>query len=346
MDNFVHESYGQKVFFGRGEAVANMQAAIGRLGASRILLMASERALPVAERIVPSESIVDRWTRVVQHVPRDLSEAVSVRAEMRSADVVVSVGGGSTTGLAKAAALNTGLPVIAVPTTLSGSEATSIWGITTGRMKTTGRDPLALPSAVVYDPALLDSMPRSLAVVSSVNALAHGVDAMWGPTRNPVADALAEAGIRLLADGLTEAGPAGYAVDGALAGVYLASTAFDSSGSGLHHKICHVLGGHFNLPHAETHAAVLPHVLRTNAVASPVAERRLARAFASSSASDGLANIYTTANVPRSLAALGFTESDIDESARLVLEVAPPANPVPITHELVTGILRSALHGA
>jgi hypothetical protein len=151
-----------------------------------------------------------------------------------------------------------------VPTTYAGSEATNVWGLTGPAGKRTGSDDRVLPETVVYDPDLVASLPPELAAASGLNAVAHCVDALWGPHCDPIDEALAGEGLRALNDGLRAGIPARIQY-----GCYLAAVAFASAGSGLHHRICHVLGGRFGLPHAATHAIVLPYVVAYNAVAAP-----------------------------------------------------------------------------
>ena len=126
-------------------------------------------------------------------------------------------------------------------------------GADRGRGKTTGVDDRVLPTSIVYDADLTLTLPVDLSVASGLNALAHCVDSLWAPRADPINQALALEGARALADGLPVVvghprDTAGR--DQALYGAYLAAVAFASAGSGLHHKICHVLGGAFNLPHA------------------------------------------------------------------------------------------------
>jgi maleylacetate reductase len=174
--------------------------------------------------------------------------------------------------MAKAIALTTGLPIIAIPTTYAGSEATNVWGLTEAGAKTTGVDDRVLPTTVIYDAALTFSLPLDLTVASGINALAHCIDSMWAPRADPINQALAVEGIRALTEGLPSLVSNPSSVDGregALYGGYLSALAFASAGSGLHHKICHVLGGAFGLPHAKTHSAVLPQVLSFNGPFAP-----------------------------------------------------------------------------
>jgi maleylacetate reductase len=207
-------------------------------------------------------------------VPVETARAARAAAADAGADAVLCIGGGSTVGAAKAVALTARIPVLAVPTTYSGSEVTAVWGMTENGRKTTGTDPAVLPRVVVYDPELTAGLPRELAVASGLNAMAHGVEALWAPRRNPVSSVIAEEGVGALATGLRDADPAEL-----LRGAWLAAAAFAVAGSGLHHKLCHVLGGTFGLPHARTHAVVLPHVLAFNAPGAPEAAARVARAL-------------------------------------------------------------------
>lgn len=298
------------------------------------------------------------WDDVVQHVPAEKAKAARVAATEADIDLIICVGGGSTTGLAKAVALTTGIPIVAVPTTYAGSEATNMWGMTEDRTKTTGIDDRVLPVAVVYDAELSKTLPVGLSVASGLNGLAHCVDSLWAPKTDPINQALALEGARALALALPNivATPEDLtAREQALYGCYLAAVAFASAGSGLHHKICHVLGGTFNLPHAETHAAVLPYVLALNAPAVPELSARLATALGHASSAnedpataavDALNNLRTAINAPRRLADYGLAESDITEAAERVLKAVPASNPGPATEENIFALLTAALTGA
>ena len=224
-----------------------------------------------------------------------------------------------------------------MPTTYAGSEATPVWGLTEGAKKTTGTDKRVLPRVVIYDAALTMSLPVDMSVASGLNALAHCVDSMWAPNADPINAAFAAEGIRSLAAGLPKVVADPMDLDGrehALYAAYLSATAFASAGSGLHHKICHVLGGKYNLPHAQTHATVLPYVLAFNGPAAPDAERRIAAAFpdaglGAASALDGLVALKQELNAPHALADYGFTEESIPEAAAGHPALGPPVQPAP-----------------
>jgi alcohol dehydrogenase class IV len=346
---FVHEGTPQRVVFATGAAAESVAAEVERLGVRRAMVIASRREHAVAERLTGGIGVRLRWDEVVMHVPVDVADRARVAAAEAEVDVLLAVGGGSTTGLAKAVALTSGLPVVAVPTTYAGSEATSVWGLTEGGRKTTGTDPRVLPRSVVYDAALLTSLPVELSVASGLNAVAHCVDAMWGPRVDPIDQALALEGVRALAAGLPEvvAEPAGLTGrEQTLYGAYLAATAFAGAGSGLHHKTCHVLGGMFDLPHAQTHAVVLPHVLALNAPGVPDVEARLAAAFGAAGAVEGLARLDARLDAPRALRDLGMPEVGIGPAAEQVLANVPEGNPVPLDRAVIEALLRAAWSGS
>ena len=233
-------------------------------------------------------------------------------------------------------ALETKVPIIAVPTTFSGSEATNVWGRTENARKRTGIDDTVLPATVVYDAELIRDLPGDLAVASGLNALAHCIDSLWGPRFDPINQALAVEGIRALNEGLPSVRADSTDFDGlerTLYGAYLAAVAFASAGSGMHHKIAHVLGGTFNLPHAQTHAIILPYVLAFNAPAAGDAEQRMAAAFGAATALDGLQRLRGAVGAPTALSEFGFSAADVPQAAELSLQAIPANNPRAVTAE-------------
>ncbi|WP_425826032.1 maleylacetate reductase [Streptomyces fractus] len=345
---FVHETPAQRVVFAPGEAVRAVVDEVARLGSKRVLIVAGPSAAPLTTALTERLTGARVHDEVVEHVPVETAERARTVAQEHAADALVCVGGGSATGLAKAVALTTGLPIIAVPTTYAGSEGTNVWGLTRDGVKTTGVDAAVLPATVVYDASLLLTLPGELAVASGLNALAHCVDAMWGPRADPIDRALAEEAARALSGGLPEVAAhpdqlAGH--EQMLYGAYLAAIVFASAGSGLHHKICHVLGGRFDLPHAQTHAAVLPHVLALNAPHAPEAERRIAAALGAPTATGGLAALYARLAPPTALKDLGMPRSGIAEAVDPVLAAVPEGNPAPVTRDRLSALLRAAWEG-
>ncbi|MGP4019372.1 maleylacetate reductase and hydroxyquinol 1,2-dioxygenase domain-containing protein [Saccharopolyspora sp. 5N708] len=346
---FAHRTLGQQVLFGTGRAAQHVAAEVRRLGATSVMLIAAPPERELAEKVSADIEVAVSYHDVAQHVPVDTATKARHAAAERGVDLLLSVGGGSTTGLAKAVALTTGLPIIAVPTTYAGSEATNVWGLTEDARKTTGVDDRVLPTTVVYDAELTLSLPANLSAASGLNALAHCVDSLWAPRADPINAALATEGIRTLAAGLPAvvANPNDLdARERLLYGAYLSAVAFASAGSGIHHKICHVLGGAYNLPHAETHAVVLPHVLALNAASAPEATARVADALDGTDAVAALNQLYTRLGAPTALKDLGLAEANLDEATDLVLPAVPPSNPRPVTRDDVRALLRIAWSGA
>jgi maleylacetate reductase len=346
---FSHDTLPQRVLFGTGQAAEHLVAEVDRFGASRVMVIAGHRDSGTVAGLTARLPVALNYPDIVQHVPIESAEKARAAARENGIDLLVCLGGGSAVGLAKAIALDTALPIISVPTTYAGSEATNVWGLTEAGRKSTGVDARVLPATVIYDAALSLTLPVQLSVASGLNAMAHCIDSLWGPRADPINAALAAEGIRALADGLPAiaADPAG--IDGreqALYGAYLSAVAFTSAGSGLHHKICHVLGGTWNMPHAQTHATVLPYVLAFNAPAAPGAESRIAAAFGSSTALEGLNALRERLDAPRALKDYGFDAADIPEAVSLILPVVPVNNPRTVTAENLTALLTAALHGS
>ncbi|MDQ1042392.1 maleylacetate reductase [Streptomyces sp. V4I2] len=346
--SFENVTLGQRVLFGYGRAARNLSAEAERLGARRVMVIAAPPEAEIAERVTADLPVVLRHSDVRPHVPVEKAEAARAAAAECRADLLVCVGGGSTTGLAKAVALTTRLPIVAVPTTYAGSEATNVWGLTEASRKTTGVDDAVLPAAVVYDSELTMSLPVDLSVASGLNAVAHCVDSMWAPRTNPINQAFAMEGLRAVADGLRRIARKPDDVDGrdaALHGCYLSGVAFTSAGSGLHHKICHVLGGAYDLPHAQTHATVLPYVLELNAPGVPDTAHRIAGALGSATPVAGLNDLRWELEAPRALADYGMRREDIPEAVQLILPYVPPDNPVQVGAEELTDLLTRAWAG-
>jgi len=345
---FVHQTLPQRVVFASGDSPAAVAREIEALGRSKVLLIASDREEAQAAPIMAQIPVVLRHDEVVMHVPVGVAARAREAAVACGADIVVTVGGGSTTGLGKAVALTTCLPVIAVPTTYAGSEATNVWGLTEGETKTTGVDDRVLPASVVYDAGLLTTLPGEMTVASGLNALAHCIDAMWGPRADPIDRVLAQEGIVGLAAGLTlvKADPSSLeGIEQTLYGAYLAAVSFAGAGSGLHHKICHVLGGMFNLPHAQTHAVVLPHVLAYNAPSAPEAERRIAQGLGSATAREGLGALRARLDAPRALRDYGMPEDGIAKAVGPIMAAIPGNNPRTVTEDSLTALLQAAWAG-
>lgn len=346
--NFEHVSLGQRVLFGSGKAADNLMTEVERFNAKRVMVIASGAGARVAAHVSAGIEVAVNYDDVAAHVPIEKAEKARATAADHRIDLLVSIGGGSTTGLAKAVAMTSGLPIVAVPTTYAGSEATNVWGLTEASRKTTGIDDRVLPATVIYDAALTLPLPVDLSVASGLNGMAHCIDSMWAPKADPINQALAAEGIRALSHGLPRIFENPQDLAGrekALYGAYLSAVAFASAGSGMHHKICHVLGGTWKMPHAQTHATVLPYVLAFNAPQAPDAATRIADAFGSEDPAAGLDRLRTAVNAPKALKNYGFAEKNIPEAVELILPVIPASNPRKVTPSNLTELLTAAWAG-
>lgn len=344
---FTHEGVPVRVVFGVG-ARHGLADELDALGLKQVVLIASKSARAAADAMVTSlgDRVTWRVGGVRQHVPSDLAEAVTADAIRVGADGVVTLGGGSATGLGKAVALS-GLPLVAVPTTYAGSEMTPIWGITTAGRKETGRDLRVLPKTVVYDPELTYGLPPLITAASGMNAVAHCLEALWAAGASPLTEPLALDATRALCASLPLAVSEPWdakARGRALVGACQAGVALAGAGPGLHHKLCHVLGGRYDLPHAPTHAALLSHVVGFNEPAMGSLAARMAVAVGTGRASTGVYDLALRMGLTMALGELGMPESAIDEVAAEVA-AAPPANPRPVEEARLRSLLRAAWEG-
>ena len=348
MRPFVYDQPSIRVIFGAG-AIDRLAAEVERLGARHVLVIASPGQRPVAEAAARQLGAVAAgiYAEPAPHVPIEVARAAHEVARRLDADCCVTIGGGSTIGLGKSIALERGLPLVAVPTTYSGSEMTPIHGVTEGGVKRTGRDPKALPKVVFYDATLTVSLPRRISGPSGMNAIAHSVEALYAPNANPIVSLLAAEGIRALARSLPIVvdWPANLdARADALYGAWLCGAALAATSIGLHHKLCHTLGGSFGLPHADVHTVVLPHAAAFNREAAPDAMHAVAAALGTEDAAQGLYDLAVRIGAPVALKDIGMPADSLDRAARLATE-NPYANPRPIDYAGVRQVLEDAFHG-
>jgi maleylacetate reductase len=339
---FDHETVPVRVVFGPGR-LAEAGDEADRLGLRRVMVIADE-GVPGAGALAGTlgDRLVVRWDEVVQHVPVDLAERARKAALAEDVDGLVTLGGGSATGLAKAIALETGLPILAVPTTYAGSELTPVFGMTCGQRKRTGSDERVRPRTVLYDPELTVDLPASVTGPSAFNAMAHCFAALWSPRRDPLTSALAVEAIRTVVASLPVLADTPTDLD-ARAGLqyaaFLAGTALGRCGPGLQHRICHVLGGRLDLSHADTHSVVLPHVVALNAASRPDLVERLVPVLGDRPGT-GLWDLARRCGLATGLARLGARREALHEVAE---DVAGTPNPVPATVEVVETLLVRAL---
>lgn len=354
MTPFVFESRPARVVFGRG-ALAQAADELDRLGVRRALVLCTPQQQGQAQTV--SDLIGARaagvFPHAAMHVPVETARAAQTEARRLGVDGAVAFGGGSTIGLAKAIALESGLPILAIPTTYAGSEMTPIYGLTENGVKKTGRDPKVLPRTVIYDPELTLGLPVPMSIVSGINAMAHAAEGLYARDGNPVTSLMAEEGLRALATALPALRRAPGDLEArsqALYGAWLCGSVLGQVGMALHHKLCHTLGGSFNLPHAEVHAVVLAHAIGFNACAAPQAMRRIARALGvadGGSAAGALYDLACGVGAPLSLKEIGMAQADLDRAADLVF-ANPYWNPRPLGIEerpLIRKLLQDAYDG-
>nr|WP_296780617.1 maleylacetate reductase [Rhodococcus sp. (in: high G+C Gram-positive bacteria)] len=346
---FSYDANPMRVRFGFGTLSA-LTDELDQIGLGRVLVLCSPGQEDVAERVasILGDRSVGVRADAVMHVPAEVAARTSAEAVALGADGCVTVGGGSAIGLGKAIALEHGLPIVAVPTTYAGSEMTPVWGMTTNGRKETGRDPKVLPRSVVYDPDLTMTLPVGMSVTSGINAIAHAVEALYAPDASPIISLMAEEGVRALARALPLIVAEPSTAEGrsqALYGAWLCGATLGATTMSLHHKLCHSLGGTLNLPHAQTHTVVLPHVLAFNQSHAPAAAAALTRALpGSGDPATRLWDLSRELDAPQSLAELGMKEEDIDRIAEEVTSRSY-GNPRPVSRDAVTALLRAAWAG-
>ncbi|MFS1287213.1 maleylacetate reductase [Pseudomonas piscis] len=347
--SFVYQALPSRVVFG-ASALGQLEAELDTLGARRALVLSTPEqragAQAIAQRLGARSAGV--FDRAVMHVPIETAREAREVARERDADCAIALGGGSTIGLGKAIALDSGLPILAVPTTYAGSEMTPIYGITQDGEKRTGTDARVLPRSVIYDPQLTLTLPVDMSITSGINAIAHAAEGLYAANGNPVTRLMAQEGIRALAAGLPgiRANPLDVdARSSALYGAWLCGTVLAHGGMALHHKLCHTLGGSFNLPHAQTHTVVLPYVLGFNAPFAEDAMRSMARALGTpDSAAAGAWDLAHANGAPTSLRELGMTEGDLERAADIATQ-RPYWNPRPVDRAAVRAVLQAAFDG-
>jgi alcohol dehydrogenase class IV len=349
MREFVYNGLPARVIFGRG-AVSKLGDLAHELGCRRALVLCSavqrEQVQTLVSRL--AERAVGLFAEAAMHTPVDVTERALAVAQQSQADCVIAVGGGSAIGLGKAIALRTDLPQIAVPTTYAGSEVTPILGQTEGARKTTLRSLKVLPEAVIYDVELTLSLPAPMSATSGFNAIAHAVEGLYARDGNPIISLMAEEGVRALAEALPHIVDRPLDVEArseAQYGAWLCGTVLGSAGMALHHKLCHTLGGSFDLPHAETHTVILPHATAYNAAAAPQAMAQLSRALRTLRDPAGaLFDLAVGLGAPTSLKALGLPHGALERAADLAVE-NPYWNPRPVERQAILQLLEAAWNG-
>ncbi|GAB1216433.1 hypothetical protein ATERTT37_005648 [Aspergillus terreus] len=350
MDAFEYNANPGRVIFGRG-TIQKLPDEIARQNLKAPLVLSTPQQVSQAESVkdVLKGQVAGIFSEATMHTPTHITDKALEYAKAQGADCVVSIGGGSTIGLGKAISIRTGLPHICIPTTYAGSEMTPILGETADGLKKTRSDPKILPGTVIYDVDLTMTLPAAMSATSGVNAIAHAVEALYARNTNPVINLMALEGTRALASSLPEIveNPSSASARSlALYGAWLCGTCLGSVGMSIHHKLCHTLGGSFNLPHAETHTAVLPHAISYNAPNIPEAMKKLAEALPDSNgdAIHGLNVLLSKLKVKRGLKDFGMKEEDIDKAADIAVS-NPYWNPREIKREPIRELIRRVWAG-
>ncbi|KPI39544.1 Maleylacetate [Cyphellophora attinorum] len=353
MDPFEYNANPSRVVFGP-DSIQKLPDELRRLKLSSPLLLTTPQQVSSGEdlaKILNAASIkpAGTYTNATMHTPSHITNEALEYMKSASADSVVSIGGGSTIGLGKAISVRTGLPHLCIPTTYAGSEMTPILGETQDGKKTTRSDPAILPGTVIYDVNLTMTLPTSLSATSGVNAIAHAVEALYAKNKNPIITMMALEGTKALAESLPTIveDPSNQAArERAQYGAWLCGVCLGSSAMALHHKLCHTLGGSFNMPHAETHTIVLPHALSYNAPAIPEAMKLLAEVLPGSNgnAVQGLNVLLEKLKVKRALKDYGMKEEDVAKAAQIAVSNQYP-NPREIKEEPIKELIRRAWAG-
>lgn len=315
------------IVFGPGtlDGVADV---VERAGAGGVMLIAGGSAALIADpvRTRLGDRIVATHDDVRQHVPEELADVAVRRARDANADGVITVGGGSSIGLGKVVAVSLEIPLIAVPTTYSGSEMTPVYGVT-GQRKITRRDPRSLPRAVVYDPTITLGLPPRVTATSGLNALAHCMEAIVGPGASPPSALVAREAAALLPDALRTCVHDGTdlaARSAAQYGAFLAGRSLALAGTGLQHRLAHILGGRYGAIHAEVHSVLLPHVAAFHEAEAPAAMAAFAQALGKErSASEALRRLAIDTGAPLSLEELGLPRAATDVAVEDLRDTGP-----------------------
>ena len=337
-----------RIIFGAG-SLARCEEVISALGCRRALILSTPAQADAAEALAGQLGDLSAgvFAGAAMHTPVEVTETAMADLDSLKADCTLAIGGGSTTGLGKALAWRRDLPQIVVPTTYAGSEVTPILGQTENNRKTTLRDAKILPEVVIYDPELTLGLPLAMTVTSALNAVAHAAEALYARDRNPVSSLMAAEGVAALVRALPSLrqNPVDLvARSDALYGAWLCGSVLGSVGMALHHKLCHTLGGSFGLPHAETHAVVLPHAVAFNAAEVPELLSPLADALGVEKPGLGLFEYAKSLGAPTNLQELGMPEEGIDRAADLAV-ANPYWNPRKIERDLIRRLIEKAYYG-
>ncbi|MBL4645948.1 MAG: maleylacetate reductase [Rhizobiales bacterium] len=348
MKYFVFPGISSRVVFGSG-TIEKVADEVANLGRSKALVLSTGFQTKDAENIsaMLGAQSAGVFAGAIMHTPVEVTEQALKIFNKSGADCLVAIGGGSTIGLAKAIATRTGVDQIAIPTTYAGSEMTDILGETNAGKKVTRRDASIRPETVIYDTDLTLSLPVPMTMTSALNAIAHAVEGLYASNRNPIVTMMATEAMKAFKAGLPVLKNAPQNKEARALTQYaawLCSIILGQSAMALHHKLCHVIGGRFDTPHADTHAILLPHTAGFNAVDVPELLKPVSDIFGATPGI-GLWEFATELGAPTRLKDLGMSESDLDTAAQIAIETPYP-NPRDFNRDDIRNLLQAAWEGA
>ena len=347
---FTYSGLPTRVRFG-WDMLGEVADEVRKLNCSRALVLSTAHQEQDAQNLVEQLGVlaVGLFPGAAMHTPVQVTEQALDLMTQLGADCTIALGGGSTIGLGKALAWRRDTPQIVIPTSYAGSEVTPILGQTEGDRKTTVSDPKILPETVIYDVNLSTTLPVPMTITSGMNAMAHAVEGLYAKERNPIVSAMALEGIAAIARALpavVEKPDDREARGDALYGAWLCGMVLGQVGMALHHKLCHTLGGTFNLPHAETHCVVLPYAIAFNAQAVPELLRPVGEIFGSSDdPGAALQNFARRLGAPTALRDLGMPEDGIEKAVAIATQ-NPYWNPRPLVEDDLRDLITRAWSGA
>ena len=362
-----HTGYAQRIHFGAG-AVSSLPQVLREIGGRRVLLVTTQGRLASddGQRIVKllGRSLAATYDGVRSHVPTSIVQAALGIARDRDIDALVSFGGGSCADLGKAVCFfveqeagtpgasyvdRPTLPHVSIPTTYSGAELTSTFGMTdeNTRRKSGGGAPTVTPIAAIYDPELTVGTPPEVSAQTGMNALAHGVECAYSPVRTPEAEAVALACVERMAAALPAVldrpDDLGARTD-ALVAASLGGRCLQNASMGVHHGLAQLLGGRTGMPHGLANAIVLSHAVRFNADAVPAELRRIGAALGDpDDAAGAIDRLRERLGLPGTLSDCGVDDEDIEAVARMAEgNASVRANPRPVSEADALAILEAA----
>jgi len=356
----VHNATPPRIVFGPGRSSV-LGEEVERLGARRAMIVTTPGRASMGDRFATaiSDRCVGLLPEAISQVPVDLVRRGVEKAAGRGADCLVAVGGGAATGLCKGIAYETGLPIIAVPTTYSGSEMTGFCGMTSDGVKRMHESLAMRPRTVIYDAELSLGLPPSTSASSAMNALAHCIDAVYLPSLSPLLAPAAVEGARIVATTLPAllAKPRDLDLrNEMLYGAYLSGAAL-TGGFALQHAVAHMLGGSYGVEHGTAHAVVLPYATAYLQQHAPQALGRIAEAVGTADLASYVWDLTNSAGLPVRLADVGFPAEDLDRAVHIattadatpsdpdVHDANRPGNPAPVTDSAVRAVLEAAADG-